>query len=105
MTPVIDIVPAAMSHAAMRTSSLRVTAIAVPPEHLRSPRGWRDPELPLSRLPRRRAIFPLVVGELLHVAAVVAHHEQLAVGLRRVRVDHFVLESHPRAGEHDVFAV
>jgi hypothetical protein len=31
---------------------------------------------------------PLAVGELPHVAAVVAHHEQLAVGLRRVRVDH-----------------
>ena len=50
----------------------------------------------LNRLPGRRAIFPLVVGELLHVGAVVAHHEQLAVRLRRVRVDHLVLEAHPR---------
>src|SRR5271165_6818307 len=57
------------------------------------------------RLPGGSALFPLVVGELLHTGAVVAHHENLAIGLRRIGVGNFILEAHPRTGKHDVLAV
>src|SRR5262245_10798411 len=56
-------------------------------------------------LPGRCALFPLVIGDLLDACAVVPHHEQLAVRLRRVRVRHLVLVSHPRRCKHDVLAV
>jgi hypothetical protein len=55
-----------------------------------------------SRLPRRRSLFPLIVRELLNVRSIGAHDEDLAVGLRRVGVHRFVLESHPRRREQDV---
>ena len=55
--------------------------------------------------PRRRTLFPLVVGQLLDARAVVPHHEDLAVGLRGVRIDRFILEAHARAREHDSLAI
>src|ERR1035437_10084054 len=56
-------------------------------------------------LPGGSALFPLVVGELLNAGAVVAHHENLAIGLRRIGVGNFILEAHPRTCKHDVLAV
>src|SRR4051794_23678731 len=53
----------------------------------------------LRSLPAGSSFLPLVVGELLDAGAIVAHDENLAVRLRRIRVDHFVLEAHPRAGK------
>ncbi len=41
------------------------------------------------------SVLPLVVRELLDAGAVKAHHENLAVWLRRVRVRCFILEAHP----------
>src|SRR4030095_10454044 len=59
-------------------------------------------QLSSSRLKRRRAVLPLIVGELLHVRAVIAHDEQLAVRLRRVGVGRLVLEAEPRCDERDL---
>jgi hypothetical protein len=57
-----------------------------------APRGlWTEAR---HRPPCRRAVLPLVVGQLLHIAAVVGHHEQLAVRLRSIGVHHLVLEAH-----------
>jgi len=47
------------------------------------------------RLPRRSAVFPLVIGELLDLGTVILHHEDLTVGLRRACLEGFVLEPHP----------
>jgi hypothetical protein len=58
-----------------------------------------------GRLPRGAAIFPLVIGELLYVGTVVAHDEDLAVGLRRAGVDRFVLKAHARAAEEQLLSV
>src|SRR5215831_7078781 len=57
------------------------------------------------RLPARSAFFPLIVGELFDVGAVETHHEDLAVGLRRIRISHLVLEAHPGTREGDRLAV
>jgi hypothetical protein len=46
------------------------------------------------RLPGGSPVFPLVVRDLLDVGSVVPHHEQFAVGLRRIRVNPFILETH-----------
>src|SRR6202521_815418 len=59
----------------------------------------RDGRIPGARLPGGSAIFPLVIGELFDLCAVIAHEEDFAVGLRRAGVERFVFESHPRAGE------
>lgn len=45
-------------------------------------------------LPGRRAVFPLVVSELLDLGAVVVHDKDLAVRLRIIREQHFIFESH-----------
>ena len=58
-----------------------------------------------GRLPRGAAIFPLVIGELLYVGTVVAHDEDLAVGLRRAGIDRFVLKAHARAAEEQLLSV
>ena len=58
-----------------------------------------------QRLPPRGAFFPLVVGELLDVGAVVTHHENLPVGLWRIRISNLVLETHPGTREGDRFAI
>src|SRR4051794_38603043 len=71
----------------------------------RSPAHGSVRRLPACRLPGGRAVLPLVVGQLAHVRAVVAHHEQLAVGLRRVGIDPLVLEPHARARPDDRFTV
>jgi hypothetical protein len=39
------------------------------------------------RLPGGSPVFPLVVRDLLDMGSVVPHHEQFAVGLRRIRVN------------------
>jgi hypothetical protein len=57
------------------------------------------------RLPSRSAFFPLVVGELLDVGAVVTHHENLPVRLRRIRVRHLVFKAHRGTREGDQFAI
>ena len=46
------------------------------------------------RLPGGSPVFPLVVRDLLDIGSVVPHHEQFAVGLRRIRVNPFILETH-----------
>jgi hypothetical protein len=47
------------------------------------------------RRPRGSAVFPLVVSELLDLGAVVLHDEDLAVGLRRICIEHFVPRLQP----------
>jgi hypothetical protein len=47
----------------------------------------------------------LVVGQLPDVGAVVAHHEDFTVRLRRVGIGHFVFEAHPRRRERDELAI
>lgn len=42
------------------------------------------------------ALFPLVVGELLHIGAVIAHYKNLPIRLLIVGIESFVFESHPR---------
>jgi hypothetical protein len=67
-------------------------------------RQWR--RIRSMNLPRGATIFPLVVGELLYLRAVVVHHENFAIRLRRsVGIEHLVLKSHPAAGKHKPFAV
>ena len=46
------------------------------------------------RLPGGTAFFPLVVGELFHMGAVIGHHKYLAIRLRAAGVKGLVLESH-----------
>jgi hypothetical protein len=46
----------------------------------------------LVRLPRRTAVFPLVIGELFDLGAIVLHDEDLTVGLRGVAIECFVFE-------------
>src|SRR5882757_6979279 len=55
--------------------------------------------------PARAGVFPLVVCQLLYLRSVVPHHEQVAIWLRRERVWRFVLEAHPRAGEHNLLSI
>jgi len=56
------------------------------------------------RLPSRSAFFPLVVGELLDVGAVVTHHENLPVRLRRVRVRQLAKAIDSPSNDHDICA-
>ena len=46
-------------------------------------------------LPPRSTVLPLIVRELLDASAIKAHHENLTVRLRRIRVRCFILEAHP----------
>ena len=48
-----------------------------------------------ARLPGVRALFPLVVRELLHLGAVIAHHKYLPIRLRIVGIETFVFEFLP----------
>src|SRR5580704_7978879 len=57
------------------------------------------------RLPGGSPVFPLVVRDLLDVGSVVPHHEQFAVGLRRIRVNPFILETHSGTGECDQLSI
>ena len=56
-------------------------------------------------LPGGAAFFPLIVGDLFEVGAVVAHDEDFAVRLGGHGVERFVFESHAGAGEEEAFAV
>jgi hypothetical protein len=47
-------------------------------------------------LPSGSTVFPLIVSELLDTGTAVAHHKNLAIRLRRIRVHSFILEAHPR---------
>ena len=57
------------------------------------------------QLPRRAAVFPLVIGELFHACAVLAHHKDFTIGLRRSGVDCLVLKTHARTGEQRLLSV
>src|ERR1700685_1644992 len=60
----------------------------------------------LAGLPRRSTVFPLVVRELLDLAAIVAHDKDLAVRLWcQVCVEHLVFKYHPAACEYNTFAI
>jgi hypothetical protein len=57
------------------------------------------------RLPNCCALFPLVVGELLDLASVGAHDEDVTVWLWVLGIERFVLESGAAAREHKVLAI
>src|SRR5712692_4787078 len=57
------------------------------------------------RLPGGSPVLPLVVRDLFDMGSVVPHHEQFAVGLRRIRVNPFILETHSGTGECDRLSI
>src|SRR5258708_4590181 len=57
------------------------------------------------RLPGGSPVFPLVVRDLFDMCSVVPHYEQFAVGLRRIRVNPFILETHSGTGECDRLSI
>jgi|ERR1700677_2959873 hypothetical protein len=57
-----------------------------------------------ARLPRGSAFFPLVIGELFDLSAVVAHDEDFAVRLRRSDQHNFVFETHAAAAKQETFS-
>src|SRR5215469_6489856 len=58
-----------------------------------------------DRPPRGSPLFPLVVRDLFDMGSVASHYEQFAVGLRRIRVDPFLLETHSGTGECDLLSI